>query len=132
MLLLLIRCPLPPSLSTGRPKGESVPRIKGVNGKGTEDEGVLYKFDPLKVTSKDGFQLEVNVRMVIRIQPANAAYIIARFGSVVNLIDQIVHPLIDSSFRNKAGEKKAIDFFQSRTDLQTEALAHAKEKVLRI
>ena len=66
--------------------------------------------------------------MVIRIQPANAAYIIARFGSVVNLIDQIVHPLIDSSFRNKAGEKKAIDFFQSRTDLQTEALAHAKEK----
>jgi regulator of protease activity HflC (stomatin/prohibitin superfamily) len=80
------------------------------------------------VTSKDGFQLEVNVRMVIRIQPANAAYIIARFGSVVNLIDQIVHPLIDSSFRNKAGEKKAIDFFQSRTDLQTEALAHAKEK----
>lgn len=93
-----------------------------------KDEGVLYKFDPLKVTSKDGFQLEVNVRMVIRIQPANAAYVIARFGSVGNLIDQIVHPLIDSSFRNKAGEKKAIDFFQSRTDLQTEALAHAKER----
>ncbi len=93
-----------------------------------KDSAVLYKFDPLKVTSKDGFQLEVNVSMVIRIQPANAAYIIARFGSVVNLIDQIVHPLIDSSFRNKAGEKKAIDFFQSRTDLQTEALAHAKER----
>jgi regulator of protease activity HflC (stomatin/prohibitin superfamily) len=93
-----------------------------------KDSGVLYKFDPLKVTSKDGFQLEVNVRMVIRIQPANAAYIIARFGSVANLIDQIVHPLIDSSFRNKAGEKKAIDFFQSRTDLQTEALVHAKER----
>jgi regulator of protease activity HflC (stomatin/prohibitin superfamily) len=102
--------------------------VKGANKTGLADEGVLYKFDPLKVTSKDGFQLEVNVRMVIRVQPANAAYIIARFGSVVNLIDQIVHPLIDSSFRNKAGEKKAIDFFQSRTDLQTEALAHAKEK----
>jgi regulator of protease activity HflC (stomatin/prohibitin superfamily) len=102
--------------------------VKGVKGTGLSDEGVLYKFDPLKVTSKDGFQLEVNVRMVIRIQPANAAYVIARFGSVVNLIDQIVHPLIDSSFRNKAGEKKAIDFFQSRTDLQTEALAHAKER----
>jgi regulator of protease activity HflC (stomatin/prohibitin superfamily) len=102
--------------------------VKGVKKVEVPDPGVLYKFDPLKVTSKDGFQLEVNVRMVIRIQPANAAYIIARFGSVVNLIDQIVHPLIDSSFRNKAGEKKAIDFFQSRTDLQTEALAHAKER----
>jgi regulator of protease activity HflC (stomatin/prohibitin superfamily) len=102
--------------------------VKNVKQEEPHDSGVLYKFDPLKVTSKDGFQLEVNVRMVIRIQPANAAYIIARFGSLVNLIDQIVHPLIDSSFRNKAGEKKAIDFFQSRTDLQTEALAHAKEK----
>ena len=100
----------------------------GTNVKGADNEGVLYKFDPLKVTSKDGFLLAVNVRMVIRIQAVNAAYIIARFGSVPNLIDQIVHPLIDSSFRNKAGEKKAIDFFQSRTDLQSEALAHAKEK----
>ena len=102
--------------------------VKGIKPTEAKAAGVLYSFDPLKVTSKDGFQLEVNVRMVIRIQPGNAAYIIARFGSVANLIDQIVHPLIDSSFRNKAGEKKAIDFFQSRTDLQTEALAHAKER----
>jgi regulator of protease activity HflC (stomatin/prohibitin superfamily) len=102
--------------------------VKGVKPPEAKAAGVLYSFDPLKVTSKDGFQLEVNVRMVIRIQPGNAAYIIARFGSVANLIDQIVHPLIDSSFRNKAGEKKAIDFFQSRTDLQTEALVHAKER----
>ncbi len=102
--------------------------VKGVKSAETKAAAVLYSFDPLKVTSKDGFQLEVNVRMVIRIQPGNAAYIIARFGSVANLIDQIVHPLIDSSFRNKAGEKKAIDFFQSRTDLQTEALVHAKER----
>jgi regulator of protease activity HflC (stomatin/prohibitin superfamily) len=102
--------------------------VKGIKPTQSKAAGVLYSFDPLKVTSKDGFQLEVNVRMVIRIQPGNAAYIIARFGSVANLIDQIVHPLIDSSFRNKAGEKKAIDFFQSRTDLQTEALVHAKER----
>lgn len=102
--------------------------VKGVKPSEAKAAGVLYSFDPLKVTSKDGFLLEVNVRMVIRIQPGNAAFIIARFGSVANLIDQIVHPLIDSSFRNKAGDKKAIDFFQSRTDLQVEALAHAKEK----
>jgi len=107
---------------------EAKAEVKGVKSPETKAAAVLYSFDPLKVTSKDGFQLEVNVRMVIRIQPGNAAYIIARFGSVANLIDQIVHPLIDSSFRNKAGEKKAIDFFQSRTDLQTEALAHAKER----
>ena len=109
-------------------EGKIGTEVKGVKPTVAKAAGVLYSFDPLKVTSKDGFQLEVNVRMVIRIQPGNAAYIIARFGSVANLIDQIVHPLIDSSFRNKAGEKKAIDFFQSRTVLQTEALAHAQER----
>jgi regulator of protease activity HflC (stomatin/prohibitin superfamily) len=109
-------------------EGKIGTEVKGVKPTEAKAAGVLYSFDPLKVTSKDGFQLEVNVRMVIRIQPGNAAYIIARFGSVANLIDQIVHPLIDSSFRNKAGEKKAIDFFQSRTVLQTEALAHAQER----
>jgi regulator of protease activity HflC (stomatin/prohibitin superfamily) len=104
-------------------EGKIGTEIKGAN----IAEGVLYKFNPLRVTSMDGFQLDVNVRMVIRIEPENAAWVIARFGSVDNLIDQIVHPLIDSSFRNKAGEKKAIVFFQSRTELQAEALEHAKK-----
>lgn len=85
----------------------------------------FFKFSQLKVTSQDGFQLDVDVRMVIRIKPENAAFVIARFGSVPNLIQQIVHPLIDSSFRNKAGEKKALDFVKSRTDLQKEALERA-------
>jgi len=64
--------------------------------------------------------------MVIRILPENAAFIIARFGSVFNLIQQIVHPLIDSSFRNNAGEKKALEFVQSRSQLQQEALEKAR------
>src|SRR5438132_1119750 len=72
----------------------------------------FFRFGQLLVTSKDGFKLEVDVRMVIRILPENAAFVIARFGSVFNLIQQIVHPLIDASFRNNAGEKKALEFVQ--------------------
>ncbi len=88
----------------------------------------FFRFSQLRVTSKDGFQLDVDVRMVIRIKAENAAFVIARFGSVSNLIQQIVHPLIDSSFRNKAGEKKAIEFVLSRTQLQAEALTKAHEE----
>lgn len=98
----------------------------------TEEKTLLgqayFSFNQLKVTSKDGFQLEVDVRMVIRILPENASFVIARFGTVFNLIQQIVHPLIDASFRNKAGEKGALDFVQSRTQLQQEALAKAKQE----
>ena len=92
----------------------------------TEKATEFFKFSQLKVTSKDGFQLDVDVKMIIRIRPQHASFIIARFGSVANLIEQIVHPLIDSSFRNNAGEKKAIQFIQERTLLQKDALEKAR------
>jgi len=38
------------------------------------------------------------------------AYIIARFGSVANLIDQIVHPLIDSSSGIKPARRRRLTF----------------------
>jgi uncharacterized membrane protein YqiK len=88
----------------------------------------FFKFSQLKVTSSDAFTLDVDVRMIIRIRPENAPFVIARFGSVENLIQQIVHPLIDSSFRNKAGNEKAIEFIKSRTRLQEEALTTARKE----
>ena len=93
----------------------------------TEKGSEFFNFGQLEVTSKDGFILEVDVRVVIRILPQNAAFVIARFGSVFNLIQQIIHPLIDAEFRNSAGNRKALDFFQSRIDLQQEALQKARD-----
>jgi hypothetical protein len=86
----------------------------------------FFKFSQLTLTSKDGFKLEADVRVIIRVHPQFAPFVIARFGSVPNLIEQIVHPLIDSSFRNNAGDKKAMQFIQSRTELQKDAFEKAK------
>jgi hypothetical protein len=86
-----------------------------------------FQFGQLNVVSKDVFNLEVSVRMIIRVAQENAAFVIARFGSIQDLISQIVHPLIDSEFRNSAGSEDALSFFQSRTKLQADALARAKE-----
>jgi regulator of protease activity HflC (stomatin/prohibitin superfamily) len=110
---------IPPTAKGGRP---------GKDDDDDEKATEFFKFSQLRVTSVDGFQLEVDVRMIIRIRPQNAAFIIARFGSVKNLIEQIVHPLIDSSFRNKAGEEKAISFIMSRTELQRSALEKAQRE----
>jgi uncharacterized membrane protein YqiK len=99
--------------------GLETPRLRGDD---------FFKFNQLKVTSSDAFTLDVDVRMIIRIRPENAPFVIARFGSVENLIQQIVHPLIDSSFRNKAGNEKAIEFIKSRTRLQEEALNTARKE----
>jgi len=99
------------------------PKREDIGGTKASD---FFKFSQLTLTSKDGFILEADVRMIIRVRPQHASFIIARFGSVPNLIEQIVHPLIDSSFRNNAGEKKAIEFIQSRTELQREAIDKAR------
>jgi regulator of protease activity HflC (stomatin/prohibitin superfamily) len=96
-------------------------------GRPEEEQKELFQFGSLGVTSKDGFAIAVEVRLVTRIDPSNAAFIIARFGSVRGLIEQIIHPVIDAEFRNNAGSKKALEFVQSRTDLQKEALDKAKE-----
>jgi hypothetical protein len=88
----------------------------------------FFKFSRLRVTSKDGFQLDVDVRLIIRIPPPNAPFVIARFGTVSNLIEQVAHPLIDSSFRNEAGKKAAMEFVHSRTELQLQALEKAREE----
>lgn len=98
-------------------------------GKNSGDRSTeFFKFSQLKVTSKDGFQLEVDVRLIIRIQPSHASAVIARFGTVSNLIEQVAHPLIDSSFRNAAGSRQAIDFIHNRVDLQNQALEAAKKE----
>lgn len=103
------------------------PAKDGVDKTSTRGDD-FFKFNQLKVTSSDAFTLDVDVRMIIRIRPENAPFVIARFGSVENLIQQIVHPLIDSSFRNKAGNEKAIEFIKSRTRLQEEALNTARKE----
>lgn len=115
---------VPGGMIIGSTRGRA-PKEETVSG---EKASEFFKFSQLTLTSKDGFILEADVRIIIRIRPQHASFIIARFGSVPNLIEQIVHPLIDSSFRNKAGEKKAIDFIQSRTALQKEAIERAREE----
>jgi regulator of protease activity HflC (stomatin/prohibitin superfamily) len=108
-------------------------------GKGTDVIGVeepdatakateFYRYAQLRSTSKDGFQLDVDVKLICRIPPENAPYVIARFGTVDNLIEQVIHPLIDSLFRNEAGSQPAMQFLHSRTALQEIALRRAREE----
>jgi regulator of protease activity HflC (stomatin/prohibitin superfamily) len=94
----------------------------------SEKANEFYEYSQLKVTSKDGFQLEVDVKLIVRIPPENAPYVISRFGNIHNLIEQVVHPLIDSSFRNEAGTRGAMVFIGERSRLQEDALTKAREE----
>lgn len=90
------------------------------------DDEVQGGFNPLNVTSKDGFIIKVGVKVVIRVQPEQAPYMVARIGSIENLVTNVIHPLIDSSFRNQASSTEAMKFLQDRHEQQELALEKVK------
>jgi len=94
-----------------------------------DDESSAGSFNPLNVTSKDGFIIKVGVKVVIRVQPEQAPYMVARIGSIDNLVKNVIHPLIDSSFRNQASSTEAMKFLQDRHEQQEKALERAQTEL---
>lgn len=84
------------------------------------------RFDQLNVISKDGFPIQVSVKVVIRVRPDQAPYMVAKVGSIDNLIQHVIHPMIDSSFRNQASTASAMNFLQSRSEEQAKAEIRAR------
>lgn len=85
------------------------------------DDTKNTRFDPLKVISRDGFTIGVSVKVVVRVRPDQAPYMVAKVGSIDNLIVHVVHPMIDSSFRNQASATSAMNFMQDRQEEQKKA-----------
>jgi uncharacterized membrane protein YqiK len=86
-------------------------------------------FNPLSVISREGFEMRVGVKVVIRVRPEQAPLMVAKIGSIENLIDHVVHPMIDSSFRNQASSSEAMNFMQDRADEQAKAEARTREEL---
>ena len=93
------------------------------------DDSKETRFDPLKVISRDGFSINVSVKVVIRIRPDQAPYMVAKIGSIENLILHVIHPMIDSSFRNQASSTSAMNFMQDRQEEQRKAEERAKAEL---
>ncbi|WP_282786962.1 SPFH domain-containing protein [Flavobacterium croceum] len=79
------------------------------------------KFDPLKVISKDGFDIKLSVKVIVRVLPEQAPYMVSKSGTMDNLIHSVINPNIDASFRNQASSADAIDFLSNREIEQKKA-----------
>jgi regulator of protease activity HflC (stomatin/prohibitin superfamily) len=54
---------------------------------------------------------------------------VAKVGSIDNLIQHVIHPMIDSSFRNQASSTEAMSFMQDRAVEQEKAETRAREEM---
>ncbi len=88
-------------------------------------------FDPFEVISKDGFTMRLEVRVVFRVKPEDAPFMVAKIGSIDRLIQNVMHPLIDSIFRNQASESSAMAYLQNRHEEQERAEARVRAHLLK-
>jgi uncharacterized membrane protein YqiK len=87
------------------------------------------KLSTISVRSKDGFTFNLDVSQIINIGAIKAPWVISRVGSVKNLVNQVLEPIIGNYFRNSAQNYTVLDFLTNRAERQREARMHITEAV---
>ena len=95
----------------------------------TEAHQLDEKLSTIAVRSRDGFTFHLDVSQIINIGATKAPWVISRVGSVKNLVNQVLEPIIGNYFRNSAQNYTVLDFLSNRSDRQKEARAHITEAV---
>jgi len=79
------------------------------------------KLSTITVRSSDGFTFNLDVSQIIHIPRNDAPKVIARFGTMANLVTQVLEPTIGNYFRNAAQTSDVIEFLKKRSERQMEA-----------
>jgi len=119
--------PLDPGRYAINPRTHSVANVptanvvlNWANGK-SESHRLDEKLSTITVRSSDGFKFNLDVSQIIHIPRNDAPKVIARFGSMVNLVTQVLEPTIGNYFRNAAQGSDVIEFLRLRSQRQKEA-----------
>jgi uncharacterized membrane protein YqiK len=81
------------------------------------------KLSTITVRSSDGFTFNLDVSQIIHVPRNDAPKVIARFGTMANLVTQVLEPTIGNYFRNAAQTSDVIEFLKKRSERQAEAKA---------
>lgn len=87
----------------------------------TESHQLDKNLSTITVRSKDGFPFNLDVSQIIHIPMNEAPKVIARFGSMQNLVSQVLEPTIGNYFRNSAQDSDVIAFLSKRKERQDDA-----------
>jgi uncharacterized membrane protein YqiK len=79
------------------------------------------RLSTITVRSSDGFTFNLDVSQIIHVPRNDAPKVIARFGTMANLVTQVLEPTIGNYFRNAAQTSDVIEFLKGRTARQKEA-----------
>lgn len=111
-------------INTSTNKVELVPTtnlvLNWANSK-NEAHNLDQKLCTITVRSKDGFHFNLDVSQIIHVPSYDAPMVIARFGSIANLVSQVLEPTIGNYFRNSAQSSEMKAFLSTREERQKDA-----------
>lgn len=112
-------------------KVELVPTTNIVLNWATRTESHHYdqKLSSITVRSKDGFAFNLDVSQIIHVGALDAPKVISRVGSMQNLVDHVLQPIVGNYFRNSAQDYTVLDFLSDRSERQVEAAAHIRKAI---
>jgi uncharacterized membrane protein YqiK len=84
------------------------------------------KLSSITVRSKDGFGFNLDVSQIIHVGALDAPKVISRVGSMQNLVDHVLQPIVGNYFRNSAQGYTVLDFLSARSQRQVEAAGHIR------
>ena len=87
----------------------------------TESHRYDERLSSINVRSNDGFAFTLDVAQVIHIAALKAPKVIMRVGSVKNLVESVLQPLVGNYFRNASQKSMMLDFISDRSSRQKEA-----------
>ncbi|MEI2578636.1 SPFH domain-containing protein [Scytonema sp. PRP1] len=121
------------------------------NKKTKQPENYDSQLHALRIHSKDGFPLNVEVTQIIRISGQDAPKMISRvgspgaadkqitissstgvirFASIRSLVNRVLEPMVGNYFYNSAQGYEALDFHDNRVDRQGDAIDHIKKALI--
>jgi len=111
---------------------ELVPTINIVLNWATRTEAHSYDANLLSITvrSRDGFAFNLDVSQIIHVGALDAPKVISRVGSMQNLVDHVLQPIVGNCFRNSAQDFTVLDFLSARSERQQEAAAHIRKALI--
>lgn len=90
----------------------------------TEAHNYDAKLSSITVRSCDGFGFSLDVSQIIHVGALDAPKVISRVGSMQNLVDHVLQPIVGNYFRNSAQHYNVLDFLGARSERQLEAAEH--------
>lgn len=82
---------------------------------------------PIEGKSREGFVFTIELQVQIHVPDTKAPKVISMVGTMLNLVNEVLQSAVGNHFRNTLQDKPAIEFIETRMQVQESALIHVTQ-----